>query len=96
MTNHETFKAFCDGATGGKNSSASLLIMGDTLYSYGFHWPLAHRVGTVMVVNRDRASVTTSKQTSQFIQVALQHLYTVKESNLSDMVDQYGSHAVRG
>ena len=39
-----------------------MFIEGDTLYSYGYHFPLAKRVEGGFWVNPDRYSVTTSKQ----------------------------------
>ena len=67
MTNAQVFNAFINGATSGQNAKRSLFIEGDTLYSYGYHHVIAKRHKGQMNVNRTRASVTTSKQTSQFI-----------------------------
>lgn len=63
MTNKQIVEKFVSGATKGKNSNGSMFIEGDTLYSYGYHFPLAKRNedGTFWV-NPDRYSVTTSKQ----------------------------------
>jgi hypothetical protein len=62
MTNKQIVKAFVSGATEGKNSLKSMFIERDTLYSYGYHFPLAKRVEGGFWVNPDKYSVTTSKQ----------------------------------
>ena len=64
MTNKQIVQAFVSGATKGKNSLKSIFIEGDTLYSYGYHFPLAKRKDGGFWVNPDRYSVTTSKQQS--------------------------------
>jgi archaellum component FlaF (FlaF/FlaG flagellin family) len=63
MTNQQTITKFVNGATTGNNSNRSLFIEGDTIYSYGYHFPLARRNsdGTFWV-NPNKYSVTTSKQ----------------------------------
>jgi hypothetical protein len=63
MTNQQIITKFVNGATTGKNSNRSLFIEDDTIYSYGYHFPLARRNsdGTFWV-NPDKYSVTTSKQ----------------------------------
>lgn len=63
MTNKQIINAFVTGATKGKNSNGSLFIEGDTIFSYGYHFPLAKRNadGTYWT-NGDRYSKTTSKQ----------------------------------
>ena len=62
MTNKQIVKAFVSGAIKGKNSLKSMFIEGDTLYSYGYHFPLARRQEGGFWVNPDKYSVTTSKQ----------------------------------
>jgi hypothetical protein len=65
MTNQQIITKFVNGATTGKNSNRSLFIEGDTIYSYGYHFPLARRLGGGdFWVNPDKYSVTTSKQQS--------------------------------
>ena len=64
MTNKQIVSKFVAGATTGKNKGRSLFIEGDTLYSYGYHFPLAKRQEGGFWVNPDRYSVTTSKQQS--------------------------------
>lgn len=63
MTNKQIITKFVAGATKGKNSTGSMFIEGNTLYSYGYHFPLAKRnADGTFWVNPDRYSVTTSKQ----------------------------------
>lgn len=65
MTNQQIINKFVNGATSGNNSNRSLFIEGDTIYSYGRHFPLARRLGGGdFWVNPDRYSVTTSKHQS--------------------------------
>jgi hypothetical protein len=62
MNNKQIIAKFVQGATKGKNSLKSMFIEGDTLYSYGYHFPLAKRKEGGFWVNPDKYSVTTSKQ----------------------------------
>lgn len=65
MTNQQIINNFANGATSGNNSNRSLFIEGDTIYSYGYHFPLARRnADGTFWVNPDRYSVTTSKHQS--------------------------------
>jgi hypothetical protein len=74
MTNKEIITKFVNGATTGKitrnnpyagGKLTPLFIEGDTIYSYGHHFPLARRNGDgTFWVNPDKYSVTTSKQQS--------------------------------
>ncbi len=62
MTNQQIINKFVNGATTGNNSNRSLFIEGDTIYSYGKHFPLARRnADGTFWVNPDKYSVTTSK-----------------------------------
>lgn len=65
MTNQQIINKFANGATSGNNSNRSLFIEGDTIYSYGYHFPLARRnADGTFWVNPDKYSVTTSKHQS--------------------------------
>lgn len=46
------------------NSSGQYYTDGETLYSYGIHWPVAAWVGGRLHINDDRYSTTTSKHRS--------------------------------
>lgn len=73
MTNQQIITRFVSGATTGKitrrnsftgQTHTPLFIEGDTLYSYGKHFPLAKRVEGGFWINPDKYSVTTSKHQS--------------------------------
>jgi len=64
MTNEGIARAFAEGETKGR--ACSMFIDGDTIYSYGYHWPIAKRLsGGVYLMNVNKYSQTTSKQTSK-------------------------------
>jgi hypothetical protein len=49
--------------TEGKAREGRVFVEGDTIYSYGRHFPIAHRIrDNEYLFNDDRYSVTTSKQ----------------------------------
>jgi len=55
----------------GRNGTESLYFDGDTMYSYGKHFPLCHRhKGGQYIINGDRYSNTTSKHQSDTLQHA--------------------------
>ena len=72
MKNNDIIQKFVNGATSGKitrhnaftgQTHTPLFIEGDTLYSYGHHFPLARRnADGTFWVNPDKYSTTTSKQ----------------------------------
>jgi len=53
---------FVAGATEGQSYSGSLFISGNTIYSYGYHFPIAKldRRNKIAYFNKNRYSVTTS------------------------------------
>jgi len=55
---------FAEGATSGTTSNGSLFIEGDTIYSYGHHFPIAFldRNKRIAYFNKDSYSHTTSCQ----------------------------------
>jgi len=66
MSNYEVLKSFLAGAKSG--SSENIFIDGDTVYSYGVHFPLAKRVEDEFdefIVNISKYSRTTSKHQSE-------------------------------
>lgn len=64
MTTKQTGDKFYQGAT--KGHANNVFIEGDTLYSYGHHFPLCVRIAPeIYAWNEDRYSVTTSKHQSQ-------------------------------
>lgn len=64
-----------------KNSCGSLWFTGGTLYSYRLSFPLARFHGTRVLINADRASVTTSKHQA-WARFALRHVESVSLPDL--------------
>lgn len=73
MTNQQIITKFVSGATSGKitrrnnftGRKTPLFIEGDTIFSYGKHFPLARRnADGTFWVNPEKYSVTTSKHQS--------------------------------
>lgn len=60
MKNSDLARAFAEGATKGK--ADNMFIDGDTIYSYGYHFPIAKRISKKVVwLNTSKYSVTTSR-----------------------------------
>lgn len=60
-------KINCRDGCDGHNSSHSVFIEGDTVFSYGYHYPLAIRVGVnKYLVNGSGYSNSTAKHTNHF------------------------------
>lgn len=52
--------------TEGKAREGRVFVEGDTIYSYGHHFPIAHRIrDNEYLLNEDKYSTTTSKQQSE-------------------------------
>ena len=62
MSNDAVAKAYADGATEG--ASRNMYIAGDTIYSYGPHFPIAKRIPGGYIVNSDDYSSTTARHKS--------------------------------
>ena len=64
---YELIEAFREGATRG--TASNMFVEGDTLYSYGHHFPLVERYGLPsgykFLINADRYSLTTSQHQSR-------------------------------
>jgi len=58
MSNGAVAKAFANGAT--KGASRNMHIEGDTIYSYGPHFPIAKRITGGYVFNSDNCSSSTA------------------------------------
>jgi hypothetical protein len=84
MTNLQTVEAWLnDSDSRGHNSNNSLFFEGATLYSYGYHYPLAYRTGhKAVTVNNVKWSVTTSRHQSLTRYRASLRGWTVEEANL--------------
>ena len=61
-----------------KGKGSRMFIDGDTIYSYGYHFPIALRRNGVMYVNEDSYSSSTSKHTS-YVRSAIGSSWTVVE-----------------
>lgn len=67
MNNKQIAKNFAAGATKGKGSN--LFIEGDTIYSYGLHFPVARRnADGTFWFNPDKYSQSTSRHQSYVAQ----------------------------
>lgn len=66
MTNDQVAAAYYAGKTKGHNSTGSIFIEGETLYSYGSHFPMAVRLAPdVYAWNEDGYRMTTAKHRGQ-------------------------------
>ena len=64
MNNSQVAEAFANGATSGK--SGNMFIDGDTIYSYGYHFPIATRVKEgLYLINKNGYSQTTARHINQ-------------------------------
>ena len=74
----EVYSAFSSGEYDfGKNySNETVFFQGDTIYSYGYHFPMAIKMDNYYLVNADTYSNTTSKHQSQ-LRSELQYETTV-------------------
>jgi len=67
MTNQQVARAFAEGKETGK--SLHMFIEGDTVYSYGKHFPIARRVGEKKVnFTNEKNSSSTNRQKSLVLQ----------------------------
>lgn len=83
----EIADAFANGATSGHNYSDSMFIEGDTIYSYGHHFPIAvvDRKNKTAEFNEDKYSVTTGKHKSKVRGALLMNGFKLKPSNTAKM-----------
>ena len=63
MNQRDLIHRFKDGAT--KGTASNMFIRGNTIYSYGTHFPLAHRYDWGYLLNGDTYSVSTSRHQSE-------------------------------
>ena len=62
MTNREVAQAFANGKQKGK--SLHMFIDGDTIYSYGYHFPIARRFqGVILFTNKGYSQTTARHKT---------------------------------
>lgn len=82
-SNKALAQAFAEGASKGRSNN--MFIEGTTIYSYGYHWPLAtwsqdDQGNPVVYLNANRRSVTTTNHTSYVRQALLSAGVNVVES----------------
>lgn len=63
ISNNDVAQLFADGATEGH--STNMTIRGDTIYSYGAHFPIAKRIPEGYVFNSDSYSISTNQHKSK-------------------------------
>ena|SRR3989304_3198309 len=79
----ELAKIFADGGTEGSARAGRIFIDGDTIYSYGKHFPIARRIDpNTYDFNTRRYSVTTSKQQSEVRMALIGKGYKIIEKEL--------------
>lgn len=83
MTNKAIAEAFASGKTKGK--ALHMFIEGNTIYSYGRHFPIATRVGTTKVLFTSKGySVTTARHKGLVKRALLNKGLDVVETDQSD------------
>jgi hypothetical protein len=82
-TNSELAEKFAKGATSGKANHT--FIDGDTIYSYGHHFPMATRTKDGFLVNSSKYSVSTSKHQSYVRGAIAGTGKPAKEINIDDL-----------
>ena len=87
----------------GHNAKESIFFEGDTIYSYGYHFPLAYKAngGVVEITWKEKYSVTTSKHQIAVLDNAVDHfsgyVNTFKNrSENSSRVNQGRAHRTPG
>jgi len=82
--------AFAEGATSGKGSR--IFIEGDTIYSYGYHFPLAKRIGTrEYLINPESYSSSTRKHQGHVARILVGALWIAPDCKISNIVPYYQS-----
>jgi len=88
MRNEDFIKNFANGLQ--KNGSLhSLMVDGDTLYSYGYHYPLLININGKLIVNDAGYSATTARHISYARQHAdySMHLGSNKTASIKNILD---------
>ena len=81
VSNKEILENFSNGEIKGKNANGSLFIEHDTIYSYGYHYPIARRVSkNKYIVNNRKVSQTTSRHTNE-----LKRILVTKNAEYSEV-----------
>ena len=56
-TNHEVAKEWMEGKD---SHNRHMYSLGNTIYSYGPHYPIARKVGDRVIFNADKSTITTN------------------------------------
>ena len=84
-TNKDIAEEFAEGKTKGK--SDHVFIDGDTIYSYGYHFPIAKKVGNKEVdFNESKYSSTTSHHQSLVRRALESHGFKINKKKLSKVM----------
>ena len=91
MTSHRNLaKAFAEGQTKGKGSR--MFIDGDTIYSYGHHFPIARRIThndkLMFLFNSNGYSSSTATHKS-YVKSALNEVVEVRNCDKDKVLEQY-------
>jgi len=96
----EISDAFATGLRSGKARADArfpegrVFISGDTIFSFGRHFPIAVKTGEkIAVINKDKFSVTTTKQQSQVALALSRQGFKTREvgtAEIKDIVDRRG------
>lgn len=74
--------------TEGKARQGRVFVEGDTIYSYGKHFPIAHRIrDNEYLLNDDRYSNITSKQQSEVRRALQSENAKIVESDTKELVE---------
>ena len=77
FSNNELVHVYASGTQSrGRTSNGNMYFEGDTIYSYGSHFPMAIRYGEKYLINGDSYSVTTSQHMGK-LRYAVRHCETV-------------------
>ena len=82
--------AFASGSIeSGRSNSGNFFFEGDTLFSYGYHYPVAHldRKNRIAYMNDKRSSVTTEVKHKNPARMALSHFTLIYLPNMGDLFD---------
>lgn len=75
MSHRDLAESFANGATNGKGSR--MFIENDTIYSYGYHFPIARRKKGYYIFNNDSYSSSTSRH-KNYVETALSNERVIK------------------
>lgn len=83
--NNALAKSFASGATEGEGSN--MFIRGDTIYSYGYHFPMAKRIPGGFIVNPDTYSATTNTHQSYVRQALWGEIFECPGCDIDRLTD---------